>query len=631
MLAIRNANLGVFCLESGVGLSIVDYRRGTRWTLDENSLVYGDIDNAGGRRARLNPLTPVKGEIAGENKLKLTYGAGAGVVNMIYTLCPDYVEVLMPANIWEETGLVSLPGSFNPTDGNKKHIIPIMQGMLWDGRGEPFESRFSEAAHHGFTLAMFGVLGAKGGLLCAAETADDCLWWLGKGERGRTWCANLQVESLGTMRYDRRVRLYLTEPSIADIAKTYRKRVMERGRFKSWEEKIKERPALKRLFGALMCFIGYCQDELDYAEECRKLKAYGFHKALIYPVRFNTYSKDFLMGGLPPINLSEEAVQKIKDLGYDTAPWSWINEGLDDGSREMRSRFRRNRKGEPILNWQIDEQKWYQCCSSTLEDYQRQANACRFRDMTWDHFDVITCAANSECHALDHKNHPGRPLSKTEDREWIRKLLIAGQAGERPVSSENFNDAYSMEYDLGSVKAWAQYGPWEFWPIPLTMLVFHDSIIHSWWEPHNYNNRFHSRDMKKYQYGGGRPRLMAAMDALYGCPPDVFPFGAMYGFTGRGRESFVYKFRFEDEETQLALKLALPVARLHERTGMLEMTDFKFLSEDGCLQKTEFADGTRVYANFGLFERYVEGAGSLQCESWLAVLGDGTILRGDGA
>ncbi len=90
---------------------------------------------------------------------------------------------------------------------------------------------------------------------------------------------------------------------------------------------------------------------------------------------------------------------------------------------------------------------------------QNKANANEFADMTWDHFDVIICVTNNECHALDHKNHLGKPLSKTEDREWIKRLLLAGQARSRPVSSESFNDAYSMEYDLGSVKAWAQYGP----------------------------------------------------------------------------------------------------------------------------------------------------------------------------
>lgn len=272
------------------------------------------------------------------------------------------------------------------------------------------------------------------------------------------------------------------------------------------------------------------------------------------------------------------------------------------------------------MSWQIDKQKWYSCCTSFMEEYQNKANAEEFEDMTWDHFDVITCATNNECHALDHKNHLGRPLSKTEDREWIRKLLIAGRAKSRAVSSENFNDAYSLEYDMGSVKALPQYGPWEFWPIPLTMLVFHDSIMHTWWEVHNYNSIYFARDCGKYQYGGGKARLMAAMDALYGCPPDVFPFGAMYGWTGKDRKTFLYKLRFEDPETQFALQMALPVARLHEQIGKLEMIDFEILSEDGNLQRTTFADGTQVYANFGFnASKYIEGVGALLPESWKVI------------
>ncbi|HHY82494.1 MAG TPA: hypothetical protein GX505_07420 [Clostridiales bacterium] len=619
MIILKNERIGLFCREDGHGLSINDFITGETWILDEQSLVYGEVDNAGGRKAVLHGLKVQKAELLDGGRMRLSLKAGKNSVSMIFTLGPDYAEVMLPAQEAGDIGVISLPGSFQPAGCKAKYLLPIMQGMLWDGRGDAHQTRYGEAHHTGFTMAMFGVLGQKGGLMCTAETYDDCLWWVGKDEKGRTWAANLQVDSLCSMRYDRYMRFYPVKSSITDVAKAYRKRVKERGRFISWEEKIKDRPALKRLFGTVMCFIGYCQDDLDYVKECKKLKAYGIDKALIYSVRFNTYSKNFLMGGFPPIYLDAEVIRQIKEIGYDVAPWTWLNEGLDDGSDEMRLRYRKTRSGETILGWQIDDQKWYRCCSSAMPEYQYKAVAGEFSDMTWDHFDVITCDTVAECHALDHPNHFGRPMSKTEDREWVRKLLVVGQNGSRPVSSENFNDAFSMEYDLGSVKAWAQYGPWLYWPIPMTMLVYHDSIMHTWWEPHNYNSRYFARDVGKYQYGGGRTRLMAAMDALYGCPPDIFPFGAMYGWTGRGAETMLYKFRLEDKDTQFAIEQALPVARLHEKIGMLEMTNFEFLSENGYVQKTEFADGTEVYANFGCGTVYIEGVGSLVTESWTAV------------
>jgi hypothetical protein len=122
---------------------------------------------------------------------------------------------------------------------------------------------------------------------------------------------------------------------------------------------------------------------------------------------------------------------------------------------------------------------------------------------------------------------------------------------------------------------------------------------------------------------------MAAADALMGCPPDVFPFGAQYGYTGNGKKTFLYKFRFEDPEVQIALREALPVAHLHQRIGKQEMVDFKILSEDGYLQETAFADGTHVVANFSQDmcgyspdnpkRTTPKGVESLKPESWQVV------------
>ena len=623
MLSLTNENITLYCNEDGKGLTLIDRIHGEVWLLDENTLVCGDTDVHYGMKTEFQYLSIVKAEKEGDC-LFLYISINDISFSLRFSLGEDYLDVTLPEMKDKNIGAVSLPGSFRPANSSAKYILPIMQGMWWDGRGDVKEYRHGEAGHHGFTMPMFGVFGKSGALLTVADTADDCFWWVGKDENGRTWASNIQVDSLGSMRYERKVRIYPVASNITKLAKRYRTRVKELNRFVTWEEKLAERPSLKRLFGSIMCFIGYCQDDLDYAAESKKLREYGFDKALLYPLRFNTYSRDFLMGGFAPIHLDADCVGKIKNLGFDVAPWSWINEGLDDSTAEMKMRFRHNRDGKPASTWQIDEQRWYACCTTQMEDFLRRQNENGFHDMTWDHFDVITCATNKECHALDHPAHPGKPLSKSEDREWIRKLLLAGRDGQKIVSSENFNDAYSLEYDLGSVKAWPQFGLWAYWPIPLTGLVYHDSMMHTWWEPHNYNMRFFNRSMPGlYEYGGGKARLMASMDALYGCPPDVFPFGAMYGWQGDGSKTFLYKSRFEDPETQFALQQALPVAKHHARIGMQEMTDFEFLSEDGALQKTTFHDGTEVYANLGYQgARFVDGVGGIQSESWTAVYPD---------
>ena len=119
-----------------------------------------------------------------------------------------------------------------------------------------------------------------------------------------------------------------------------------------------------------------------------------------------------------------------------------------------------------------------------------------------------------------------------------------------------------------------------------------------------------------YRYGGEAYDLMVSMDALNGCPPAIFPFGAQYGWTGNGSETMLYRFRFDDPETQLALKAALPVAKNHERVGMMEMVDFEFLTEDYTLQRSVFEDGTTIYANFAPSVVYHEEMGTLAPNKW---------------
>jgi hypothetical protein len=617
----------LLCDESGHGLTLIDARRGTHWRLDEAGAVFGATADP----AAWMPLVPRGARAPDDETLIVSVRAGDSELEMVYRLREDHVEVRLPPPVSDAVRAVTLPGAFTPEGEPLRLLLPIMQGMLWDGRGAPFETTRTEGSHTGFSMPFVGYLGGRAGLLLTAETADDQRWWFGKEASGRFWAANVQIASLGAMRYPRVVRIYPTDAEIVAVAKAYRRRVQARGRFRTWEEKIGKRPELARLFGALMTFTGYCHDHVDYVAGCRRLRDYGFDRAFVYPIRFNVYDPDIRMGGVAPVVLSPDAVAAIKEMGYDVAPWSWLNEALDDGSEAVRATFRRNADGEIIKHWAIDDQQWYHVCYSFLEGYQKQALRNDLQAITWDHFDVLSCVPPLECYALDHPHHVGHPLSRTEERDHIRRAFLADQGRGLIVSSENFNDAYSLELDMGSVKAWPQYGPWPFWPVPLTMLVYHDSMLHTWWEVHNYNNPWHGRTRGPghFEYGGGRPRLQAALDALMGSPPDVFPFGAQYAYTGRGKETFLYKFRFDDPEVQLALRAALPVARLHRRIGKQEMVHFRILSEDGYVQESAFADGTRIVANFsrdtigeisGVTHTPQPGVDTLMPESW--VVGD---------
>jgi hypothetical protein len=633
MPRISNERIAVECAENGRGIVLRDLARGEAWALDEESIVYGSDgqDRFGNPAGEKLPLLPVSAAAESASRIAVVYRAGAAELRLRYELADDHVEAVLPADLDPAIAFASLPGSFAPAASRARYLLPVMQGMLWDGRGRAWDWLRGEAGHQGFSMAFIGCLGEKGGLLSTAESRDDCRWWTGKAETGRYWAANIQIASLDSMRYERRLRIYFTDPEIAAVAKRYRRRVIERGEFMDWEEKFAARPGLERIFGSVMCYIGYCEDNVDYLEGCKRLKEYGFDRAFLYPGRFNVYDPSLTMGGVPAIDLPSATVEAIQGLGYDMAPWSWLMEAMDDGSDLIRGKYRKNRSGDTIKHWRIDEQQWYLVCHSLIADYQRRAMKGSISDMSWDHFDVLSCMPPLECYAKEHPAHLGRPSTRGEDRESIREVFRATQAAGRAVSSESFNDAYIKELDFGSVKAFPQYGPWPFWPIPLTMLVYHDSMIHSWYELHSYNNQWRGRTTMNddlFEYGGGRPRQMAALDALMGCPPDVFPFGAQYGYSGDGTKTFLYKYRFEDPEVQLALKAALPVARLHRRIGKQEMVDFRFLSPDGYVQESTFADGTRIVANFsrdfigpetGIDHKIVPGSRPMGPESWMAL------------
>jgi len=623
MITISNPAIALSCHEDGTGLILEDRLRGIRWRLDYGSLVYQLAPFH-----RRDPIAPVAGRLQPvgamlvDGAIELRCRAGEEELRYRYRLAGDGLEVTLPAGDLRALQGASLPGQFVPETGTCHYLLPVMQGMLWQGGGPAFRWQVADGGHGGFAMPFVGYLTDRAGLLVETLTRDDATLCVSKSPDGACEAQFLQVSSLGTLRYDRVARIGCTDGSITAIAKAYRQAVVARGQFQSWDDKIAERPALERLFGSLMCFIGYCSDDLDYAAELGKLKAYGFDRALVYPARFDNYHQPLMMGGRAPIDLSTDTVAAIRTLGYDVAPWSWINEALDDGKATTQAMFRRDPAGHPRPSWRIEDQQWNAVCSSVMADYKRRENAGAMSDMTWDHFDVVTCAANDECHALDHPGHLGRPLSRSADRANLQALLRAGQNGNRAVSSESFNDAYAADYDLGSVKAFPMFRHWPFWPVPLTGLVYHDSMIHSHWEVHNYNFSAFSRSGADglFEYGGGRPALQSALDALMGTPPDVFPFGAQYQWTGRGAETSLTTFRFEDPEVQLALRHALPVARLHREIGKLEMIDFAILSQDGNLQRSVFADGTAVVANFGAdLRRDVEGVGSIAGESWVRV------------
>lgn len=524
-----------------------------------------------------------------------------------WSLADDHAVVTL--SVTGDPKRLPLSPAFSPIDHRPDAIIPQYQGALLRP-ASPSQSWSAEAVRGGHTNLSLGMLALTcpaGGLLLVP---DRLVGWIARfgHDSGIPFAAYDAVPLEAEGWEDGTLRLYPTEPGVTAIALHYRRIVQSRGQFKSWAEKIDAKPILSRLFGSLFAFIGYVQDDsTDYVGNIRALRAMGFDSILAYPARFAHYTPFTMAGGHPPIQLTDAQIAAMQDAGALVAPWAWTFEGIDDGTDAMRSTFRHHASG-PARGWSMDNQTWYHVCPPYQARHIKHRLDTDMRAMDWLHFDVNATHPATACWNTGHDLHAGHRLSLEQSIAETGRLLSPATVGNRIVSSEGFNDAYTDTYDIGSTKMVPHDAADHFAvPIPLTMLVYHDCCIHDWWELHNYNanpcwmlspSQKHTGHSALGRAGSGEPHLKAALDALYGLPPNVFPFGMQYGWIDRpGGKTYPFRMSLTDAPVQEALRAALPVARLHGRIGQLPMTSLEFLDNTLLLQRTTFSDGTQVTAN----------------------------------
>lgn len=616
MITIANDLISLAIAADASAAVITDRKRGSEWTLERGQLGVrreNDADDA--------PLEVLPNGIAAPrgDAIVMEFALPEGKIEYTWSLGPDHVRLVLNA---EAQGLaaISLPGAFLPASPGQA-VLPVYQGVLSQPHGEHYQATCESGGHTNMSMAMGAMIAETAALLVTEEPLTDWRCTHGRNDSGPYFFFEQRHCPVDGW-YEREVRLFPVDRDVTSIAKRYRQRVIERGEFKAWAEKIAEKPMLEKLFGALIAFVGYNRtDEVDYVESARRLKAYGFETVMYYSTRMCHYSLDFKMGGDDPIWLDDDQIAALKSIP-DTllAPWAWIVEALDDGSPAIRDILRWKPDGTTQRHWQIDDFKWYEVCTPYQIAHIKQRLATDMAAMDWLHFDVNAMRPGQVCFNKAHDRHDCQPMGRRRSLEFTRELFSPSTVGNRIVSSEGFVDRYAPYYDIGSTKVYPAWGAAAFIPIPLTMLVLHDSCVHDWWEVHNYNDHPGFREDGQHLVGAnscGRPEQKAAMDALYGCPPNLFPFGKQYSWVNRAtRETYSYVVTLDDPETQRAIAAAKPVADLHRKIGKCELTRFEFLTDDYAVQATEFSDGTRIIANISNEDREVDQHGLLPANSW---------------
>ncbi|MBN1809319.1 MAG: hypothetical protein JW909_09655 [Planctomycetes bacterium] len=632
MLYLRNSIIELAVAEDASAITIRDVARDCTWKLDPSTAGvrrYGSGDSAAPAHLMGIRLPVAMERLAGgaaspqADGILVEYDRPEGSVRFLWSLGDDYVSLALQTHA-DDLEFVSMPGAFLVSDGNQEAALPAWQGVISRSAGDDYEATAEGGGHTCMSMSMAALLADTGGLLVTQESLTD--WGCTHGRKdGRPYFFFEARRGEVTAWYRREVRIYPVAPDITSVCAKYRERMKERGEFRTWEEKLDEKPVLKYLFGALIAFLGYNKtDEIDYVESARRLKAYGFDSVMYYSTRMCHYSLDFKMGGDDPIWLTDEEITAMKAIpGTLLSPWVWIIEALDDGSAEHQRIFRRLRDGGTRLHWQIDDYKWYEVCTPYQIQYLKKRLASDMQQMDWLHFDVNAMRPGQPCFSMEHDLHGRKPMSREDSLKLTRELFSAATVGNRIVSSEGFVDRYAAWYDIGSSKIYPAWGDAPFVPVPMTMLVFHDCCVHNWWEVHNYNEHpgFSADDHQLLGYNScGRPEKKAAMDALYGCPPTLFPFGKQYGWAKAGtKETYSYLVRLEDAEVRRAIKAALPVAKLHGKIGTCRLERFDFVTEDCAVQTTEFSDGTRIVANLSDAPADAGVYGKMDANTWKEV------------
>ena len=131
-IEIANGSLSLCCSSDGTDVVVRDEKRGVAWNLDERTRIYRTVGQDGSRL-----LGPGNAVVLGEKTIRQEFEIEGGKLFFLWELLKDGIEVRLSCEgEGEQLSGVSLPGSFLPEEGKLQLALPVMQGLLFDGRGE---------------------------------------------------------------------------------------------------------------------------------------------------------------------------------------------------------------------------------------------------------------------------------------------------------------------------------------------------------------------------------------------------------------------------------------------------------------------------------------------------------------
>ncbi|MCY2950702.1 MAG: DUF5696 domain-containing protein [Planctomycetota bacterium] len=490
-------------------------------------------------------------------------------------------------------------------------VVPYMQGMLlprdWGKRVYLYDDI---SYGRGLYMPWWGQVKGGAGAMVILETAADGGCRFEHPAGGPTRLQTKWVHSLGKLGYLRRARVcFLDRGGYVEMAKRYRRYVIESGAFVSLKEKVARSPMVGRVIGGPVIhtsILSHIQPESNYfdkkdaaknhqvvtfearAAEFRKLAERGVGRAYVHLDGWGFRGYDNLHPDILPPSAEAggwEGMKKLAEVCDEIGYVFAVHDNYRDYYHDAASY-------DP--NWTLMDEKggrpfgheWWGgnqsiLCSKFAAGHvgkNHREILARGVKLSGAYLDVFSVVPGDECYHPEHRVTRGECLRhRGECLDLIRAL-------EGVVSSEEPADWAIRHIDL------VHHAPFGLdpnpgggeamgVPAPLYSLVYHDALIVPW---------FLSKG------GWGIPKN----DSAY-----------LHGMLNAG---IPYVSTHADEKE---LEKVRRMCGLHRRVGMVEMVGHEMLG--GRKQRTSFADGTKVTVDFdtdvveiepGLSEKEIEAA-----------------------
>jgi hypothetical protein len=480
---------------------------------------------------------------------------------------------------------IKFPGSIF-SKSNEYMIIPRGTGAII-----PVIKQFPFGVFSGYawksTMPFVGVTNLTDGYMVSTDDQWDASFSIDLPADQNYYTVHLINESAkGRLGYNRTIYLNLVDNGYIEMCRWYRHHSEALGHVKTLSQKLYENPNIDKLIGAVD-FWGITFDITS--EFLDTLKLAGMDKA-IWNLDGDWSIADFSKI-IDSIN-SKGYLSSRYDLYTDVFPpthpeWTlyrtegFPNDVIIDVDGQLRKGWLANEQGQPFQGYYTCSQTHLNYCQNHLRiDLSKNHYNCRF-------VDVETASNLMECYSTVH------PTTRKQDAVARNNLLNYIKNNNKLVigSEEAYDFAFqnvdygegtmTMEPPANSTYSWSipDYLPPKSYianninpaiRVPLHGLTYHDVHIPTWWT------------------GDGATRVPDYWDdknlwnILYGTMPLYLPSDRKYW--NENFEKFIDGYHL--------------ISAVTRNVGYEKMTSHQFITTDWKVQKTTFANGWNIIANF---------------------------------